>query len=115
MNPERRIYPRVNVKIAAELSGRDGETADVTLINLSQIGMLVEGGMEMKALKPPVAGVPLELYLHFSLEDGPVHCHCRVVYQQRQSQQCLRYGLSVLSVDQQASERLQTFIHQHIK
>ncbi|EAR59785.1 PilZ domain-containing protein [Neptuniibacter caesariensis] len=115
MNPERRIYPRLNVNIAAELSTREGETADVTLINLSLGGMLVEGGPEMAELKPPVQGAPLELYLHFGLADGPVHCLCRVVYNQRQSQRCLRYGLSILSVDHQASERLQAYIQQQLK
>lgn len=115
MNPERRIYPRVHVSIAAELSTREGETADVTLINLSLGGMLVEGGPALTTLKPPVEGAPLELYLHFGLGGEPVHCLCRVVYKQRQSQFCLRYGLSILSVDQKASERLQAYIQQHLK
>lgn len=111
MNPERRIYPRVNVDIAAELSSREGESVDVTLLNLSLGGVLVEGGADMAMLKPPVAGAPLELYLHFGLDGEPLHCHCRVVYSQRQSQRCMRYGLAILSIDHQAAERLQAHVN----
>ncbi|WP_286236940.1 PilZ domain-containing protein [Neptuniibacter halophilus] len=111
---ERRIHPRIHVQLPAELATREGESVDVSLINLSLGGMLVEGGPEMAGLKPPVIGAPLELYLHFGIDDQPLHCLCRVVYNQRQSQTCLRYGLSILSIDQQASQVLQGFIDRHL-
>lgn len=115
MNPERRIYPRVNVAIPAELITQSSDSVEVMLINLSVGGMLVEGGEDMVAMKPPVEGAPLELYLHFGLEAQAVHCHCRVVYSRRQSQQCVQFGLSLLSIDHQALECLQTYINAQLK
>ncbi|WP_415885710.1 PilZ domain-containing protein [Neptuniibacter sp. QD37_6] len=110
MTTERRIYPRINTDIPAELSTQDGVSVDVTLINISLGGMLVEGGPDMNQLKPPFVGAPLEIYVHFGLNNQPVHCLCRVVYNQRQSQHCMRYGLAILSIDDQAAESLQSFI-----
>lgn len=110
MNPERRLYPRLNVNIPAEVEVSSGEGADVNLINISLGGMLIEGDERLQALRPPVEGAPLELGLHFGLEEQPVHCRCRVVYQQRQSQCITRFGLCVLSIDQQAADLLQNYI-----
>lgn len=115
MNPEKRLYPRINVRLPAELLGHDGNGIDVTLINLSVGGMLVEGGSEMLSLRPPVEGVPLELYLHFGLREKPVHCHCRVVYSRRQSQRCIHFGLSLLSIDNEGLDNLQTYINGQLK
>ncbi|WP_299182743.1 PilZ domain-containing protein [uncultured Neptuniibacter sp.] len=114
MHAERRIYPRIHVKLPAELSSGDGQSVDVSLINLSLGGMLVEGGADLAELKPVITGAPLEVNLHFGLNDQPVHCLCRVVYKQRQSQRCLRYGLSVLSMDLQTQEQLQSYIEQQL-
>lgn len=115
MFQERRIYPRVNVQIPAEAEDGRGDSADVTLINLSLGGVLIEGGADLLLLKAPVDGMPLELKLHFGLVDEAIHCHCRVVYNQRQSQQCIRLGLIILSIDQHAGELLQTFIEKQAK
>ncbi|MGB0205501.1 MAG: PilZ domain-containing protein [Neptuniibacter sp.] len=115
MHQDRRIYPRIHVEIPAEVEDGRGETADVTLLNVSISGLLVEGGTDLLQLKAPAAGFPLELKVHFGIEGEPVHCHCRVVYNQRQSQQCMRYGLIILSIDQHASEKLQAFIARPVK
>ncbi len=115
MNPERRIYPRIHVELPAEVEANTGETADVTVLNLSVGGLLVEGGAELAGLKPPVEGVPLELKLHFGLDDEPLHCHCRVVYNQRLSQFKHRFGLTILSMDQPAIQHLQAFIESRLK
>lgn len=115
MNQERRIYPRVHVEIPAEVEDGRGETANATLLNLSLGGLLLEGGGDLLELQSPVKGMPLELKVHFGLESEPVHCHCRVVYSQRQSQQCMRYGLIILSIDQHASDMLQAFIAKTVK
>ena len=114
MTAERRIYPRVHTRIPAELSSSVGEMVDVTLINLSLGGMLVEGGAAMAALKAPIGGTPLEVNLHFGLKDQPLHCQCRVVYNQRQSQNCLRFGLAILSIDDQAKAVLQAYIQERL-
>lgn len=115
MYQERRIYPRLHVEIPAEIEDGRGESTDVTLRDISVNGLLIEGGADLLQLKAPAAGLPLELKVHFSIEDSPVHCHCRVVYTQRQSQQCVRYGLIILSIDQHASDLLHTFISQSMK
>lgn len=115
MHQERRIYPRLHVEIPAEVEDGRGESADVTLLNISLSGLLIEGGADLLQLKSPAAGLPLELKVHFGIEDSPVHCHCRVVYAQRQSQQCMRYGLIILSIDQHASDQLHSFISQSVK
>lgn len=110
MSSERRIYPRVNTSLVAELESYDGNCIDVTLLNLSVSGMLIEGGNEIASLKPPVEGTPLEVHLHFGLDDQAVHCHCRAVYMRRQSQEHTQLGLSVLSVDRQALKAIQQYI-----
>jgi hypothetical protein len=115
MIQERRIFPRLHVDIPAEVEDGRGVSADVTLLNLSLSGLLIEGGSDLLQLQPVVAGLPLELKVHFGLEDQPLHCHCRVVYNQRQSQQCMRYGLIILSIDQNASDALQAYINRSVK
>lgn len=114
MNSERRIYPRVNTHLAAELETYTGNSIDVTLINLSVSGMLVQGGNEIASLTPPVEGAPLEVHLHFGLIDQAVHCHCRAVYVRRQSQECTQLGLSLLSIDRQALKCIQRYITQQL-
>ena len=43
MNPERRIYPRINVSIPGEVEDATGVSADITILNLSVNGVLIEG------------------------------------------------------------------------
>ncbi|MGH1462974.1 MAG: PilZ domain-containing protein [Neptuniibacter sp.] len=115
MFEDRRLYPRIHVEIPAEVEDGRGESADVTLLNISLNGLLIEGGSDLLKLKAPAAGLPLELKVHFGIDDEPVHCHCRVVYNQRQSQNCMRFGVIILSLDYHASEKLQAFIDRSVK
>ena len=110
MNSERRIYPRLHVNIPAEVETLSGVSADVNLINISMSGMMIEGDTQLLELKAPVEGTPLELSLHFGLGSEALHCRCRVVYIQRQSQSCVRYGLCLLSIDQQSADCMQAYI-----
>ena len=110
MNPERRIYPRINVSIPGEVEDATGVSADITILNLSVNGVLIEGDQALAGIKPPIEGAPLEIKLHFGIEERPMHCHCRVVYAQRQSQHCLRYGLTILSIDHEAHSALDSYV-----
>lgn len=114
MSPERRICPRINVTIPAEVEAVSGEVIAVTLKNLSVNGALIEGDQALVALKPVTEGAPIELKLRFQLEQQSLACHCRVVYTQRQSQFCLRYGLTIFSIDQESLARLDQFVLSHL-
>ncbi|MDO6594894.1 PilZ domain-containing protein [Neptuniibacter sp. 1_MG-2023] len=111
---DRRTYPRIDTDLPAEVQMFAGSSIDVRLINLSLGGMLVEGGKEVELLRPLVDGAPLELSLHFGLNQYPLHCHCRVVYQRRQSQGCIQLGLSLLSIDDRALALLQQYISEQL-
>ncbi|MDO6515047.1 PilZ domain-containing protein [Neptuniibacter sp. 2_MG-2023] len=67
---DRRTYPRIDTDLPAEVQMFAGSSIDVRLINLSLGGMLVEGGKEVELLRPLVDGAPLELSLHFGLNQN---------------------------------------------
>ena len=114
MNPERRISPRINVALAAEVEALSGEVLQVTIKNLSANGALIEGDQTLASLKTASEGAPIELKLRFKLDQQELACHCRVVYTQRQSQFCLRYGLTIFSIDQANHAALDQFVMSHL-
>ncbi|WP_027856663.1 PilZ domain-containing protein [Marinobacterium jannaschii] len=114
MRPERRIYPRLCVELPAELEKNDADTLDVTLLDISQGGFLLEGGTELMQVRQPATVGGAEFNLHFGLADSAIHCHCRMVHQRRVSQHRVQYGVSILSIDQQGFEILDRYIKRHL-
>ncbi|UTW11592.1 PilZ domain-containing protein [Marinobacterium rhizophilum] len=114
MKTDMRLHPRVSVDLPAELEPFHGDCVDVRLIYLSLSGALVEGQGELEALlgarRERVAGIPLELNLHFGLEAASVHCHCRVVHSRRLAQDCFQVGLKILSLPSQSQDALNRYI-----
>ncbi len=114
MRPERRIYPRLGVELPAELEQNDAITLDVTLLDISQGGFLLEGSAELMQVRSPSGAGSAEFNLHFGLADSAIHCHCRIVHQRRISQHRVQCGVSILSIDQQGFDRLHGYIRRHL-
>lgn len=109
MLSERRLHPRVATDLPGELE-LAGTTFDVRLVNLSLAGFLVEGGAELTQLQLPYAqGVP-EVDLHFGLEQGAIHCRCRVVYKRRHSHSEAALGLHILALSAAAEQSIVAFV-----
>jgi hypothetical protein len=114
MKTDMRLHPRVSVDLPAELEPFRGDCVDARLIYLSLSGALVEGRAELGALlgarRELVAGIPLELNLHFGLESASVHCHCRVVHSRRLAQGHFQVGLKFLSIPTDSQAALGRYI-----
>jgi hypothetical protein len=114
MHVELRLNPRVSVDMPAELEPFRGECLDVRLINLSLSGVLVEGNGELEQLlhrsRGLAAGMPLELNLHFGLEQAPIHCHCRLIHSRRLAQDQFQMGMKILSIADSSQAELSRYI-----
>jgi len=114
MQPERRIYPRLCVELPAELEVREFDCHDVTILDISLGGFLLQGGAELMQLKGPAGIGPAEFNLHFGVAESAIHCHCRFVHKRRLSQHKAQYGVAILSIDQQGFDTLESYIRNHM-
>ncbi len=114
MNVDMRLHPRAQVDLPAELEPFRGDCLDVRVIRLSLSGVLVEGNAELEALlgaRPGAAsGTPLELNLHFGLEQESVHCHCRLIHSRRLEQGRFQVGMKILSIPNDSQGLLSRYI-----
>nr|WP_067298101.1 PilZ domain-containing protein [Marinobacterium profundum] len=119
MNVDMRLHPRVRVDLPAELEPFRGDCMDVRLIHLSLSGVLVEGNAELETLlgeRPGLAsGVPLELNLHFGLEQASVHCHCRLIHSRRLEKDRFQIGMKILSIPNESQGLLSSYIEAQMK
>lgn len=103
MNSELRMHPRMPVRLPAEVMFSDEDSVEVEVLNLSLGGLMVEsdeaGYRLVEKYKPRF---PIEVEIHFGLNQQPVHCHCRLVHVQRQKQNQYCLGFRVLSLNSQA-------------
>ncbi|MCP8690224.1 PilZ domain-containing protein [Marinobacterium sedimentorum] len=118
MNVDMRLHPRVKVDLPAELEPFRGDCLDVRVIHLSLSGVLVEGNAELEALLGArlglASGAPLELNLHFGLEQESVHCHCRIIHSRRLAQDCFQVGMKILSIPNASQGLLSHYIEAHM-
>ncbi len=102
MHVEMRLHPRIGVDLPAELEPFLGDCLDVRLLNLSISGVLVEGNRQLEQLlearRGAMSGMPLELNLHFGLEEESIHCHCRLVHSRQLGQDQFHMGMKILSI-----------------
>jgi hypothetical protein len=110
MFQERRISPRVNCSLPAEIETSAGEMIDVNLVNISRSGFHVEGGEVLAGLQPPQGLGATEVWLHFGLGQGPLHCHCRIVYKRRNSHDSIGLGLHIVSTDPDSLTLIDRFV-----
>lgn len=118
MQAEMRLHPRVGVDLPAELEPFGGDCLDVRLINLSVGGVLIEGGEQLDQLldasRRLKTGAPVEVNLHFGLEAGPVHCHCRLIHMRRLAQDRYQMGMKILSVADDSLELLSRYVESRL-
>lgn len=114
MQAEKRLHPRVGVDLPAELEPYGGECFDVRLINLSLGGLLVEGDEQLEKLidvnRRTAGAAPVEVNIHFGLEQGAVHCHCRLIHMHRLAQNRFQMGMKILSIADTHHQSLSRFI-----
>ena len=114
MQSDRRIAPRVNCEIAAEVHMLFGDSIDVQVIDLSVSGCQIVGGEQLMSLKSVASGAPLEFNLHFGLDGCPIHTFCRVIYQRRERQNRYAMGLRWSSIPEHQLEILQRFVDERL-
>jgi len=114
MQQEMRLHPRVVVELPAEVEAFGGDSLDVRLINLSAGGAMIEGCEQLEQLLDAArrlsSGSPVEVNLHFGLEEGAVHCHCRLVHMRRLAQTRYQMGMKFLSLADDSLDLLGRFI-----
>lgn len=100
MHPELRLHPRVPVEIPAEIVFPSGDSADITLLSLSLGGLTTEGdNRAFDLFEDTKPRFPIEVDMHFGLEDHPIRCHCRLIHTQRLRQNRYGFGFKLLSLD----------------
>ncbi|GGO86830.1 hypothetical protein GCM10011348_38630 [Marinobacterium nitratireducens] len=119
MKREMRLHPRVGVDMPAELEPYGSDSLDVRLVNLSVGGALIEGSEQLESLlnavRHPESGVPVEVNLHFGLEEGPVHCHCRLIHTRRLAQSRYQMGMKILSLASDCQDMLSRFVESRLQ
>lgn len=119
MKREMRVHPRVGVDLPAELEPFIGDSLDVRLINLSVGGALIEGSEQLEQLldasRKLESGTPVEVNLHFGLDEGPVHCHCRLIHMRRLAQSRYQLGMKILSLANDCQEMLGRFVESRLR
>ena len=114
MQSDRRIAPRVNCEIAAEVHMLFGDSIDVQIIDLSASGCQIVGDEQLMGLKSVASGAPMEFNLHFGLDGCPIHTFCRVVYQRRERQSRCAMGLRWSSIPEHQLEVVQRFVDERL-
>jgi len=110
MFQERRISPRVHCTLPAEIETSTGEMIDVQLVNISRSGFYVEGNEALASLQPPQGLGATEVWLHFGLEQAPIHCHCRIVYKRRNSHDSMGLGLHIVSTHPHSLSLIEQYV-----
>lgn len=110
MFQERRIAPRVHCRLPAEVETLTGELINVQLVNISRSGFYVEGDDLLSGVQPPQGIGAAEIWLHFGLEQQPLHCHCRIVYKRRNSHDSIGLGLHIVSTDQNSLKLIDGYV-----
>jgi len=114
MQAERRLHPRACVDLPIELINCMGQSAQGSILNLSEEGLSVQGNGVLAGLHQALAGVELELSLIFRVQGELIRCDARVGYRRRLSQQHYQLGLSFTWLDDFSRRLLRSEVEHYL-
>lgn len=113
---EKRLYPRVKIKLDATFTCPSGESVYTVVKNLSTGGLLVDGDIFLKEQltqnNDPTNPTPAEALVTMILPDEghAVRSRCRLVFVRRLSQLEFSFGFRFIDMNEADAEHLHHYL-----
>lgn len=124
MTRENRIHPRVPASFQAEILDSAGNRLEVTTVNLSLSGVMIEATQEhFESILVNSKGLnlnkPVEVDLQFKIPKNKssriVSSHCRAIYVRRMAQNKYYIGFKFLKITQKCEAVVKAYIDANIR
>lgn len=113
---EKRLYPRVKIKLEATFTCPSGDPVYTQVKNVSSGGLLVDGDIVLKEQLTqntnPVAPSPAEAVVTIMLpgDKQPIRSRCRLVFVRRLSQLEFSFGFRFINMDESDAKHLHQYL-----
>lgn len=118
MQGERRRYPRIKTRLAAEIHKPGGTIVQGTISDLSSTGLQLACSPE-EAKRFQNRGEQIDVRIRFAVSmpnaaDSPVSANCRLIFTRRVAADEYCVGLNFVDMDDESFANLAAFMEHHL-